>query len=338
MADFTYPTSMELTEISRSLLPDLTQDDIIFKLLPIREVDSHILEWEQQDNYQGMQQFRGLNGDPPRVKALGAKKFLLQPGVYGEFMPVDESDLTVRRKFGTLNTPINIDDLVMQRAEQLLHRRIKRIKFIGWKLLTDGAFYINAPNGATAHVDIYKTQTYVAALSWVNANTSTPLQDLRNIQQMSLGYSINFGSNAIALMNRVTANYMLSNTNPADLGGKRTAGLSNILSMKQINELLTGEDLPNIQIYEGGYEDEAGVYNRFIPTGRIVIVGARSDGGRIGEYRMTRNANNATLGPGAYMKVVDNVNREVPRRIDVHDGHNGGPVLYYPSAIISMSV
>jgi hypothetical protein len=52
---------------------------------------------------------------------------------------------------------------------------------------------------------------------------------------------------------------------------------------------------------------------------------------------MTRNANNPGAAPGAYQKVVDNTD-DVPRTVIVHDGHNGGPVVYYPSAICVMTV
>jgi hypothetical protein len=76
----------------------------------------------------------------------------------------------------------------------------------------------------------------------------------------------------------------------------------------------------------------------FIPNNKVVVVGTRPAGQRVGEYRITRNANNPDLGPGPYMKVVDNGEDKVPREIDVHDGHNGGPVLYYPGAIVVMSV
>jgi hypothetical protein len=27
-----------------------------------------------------------------------------------------------------------------------------------------------------------------------------------------------------------------------------------------------------------------------------------------------------------------------PKQVEVHDGHNGGPVIYYPSAVLVMTV
>jgi Phage major capsid protein E len=333
--EYIYPTSSEITEIGRELQEELTMNDPLFDIMPVREVNSHILEWEQQDNFRGLQQFRGLDGDPPRVTPMGAKRLIVEPGVYGEYMRINEREITTRRKYGTFGSVIDLEDLVMEKTENLLHRRIKRLKYVGWQVIVYGRYTILAPNGAVAHRDAFANQTYAAATPWSDQSNSTPLQDLRNMQLLSLGKSINFGAQAKIYMNRVTANYLLNNTNQQDLGGKRMTGLTSILSMKQINEILTNEDLPNIVIYEGGYEDDNGTFQRYIPTGRIAVVGERMDNADIMEYRMTINANNPSEAPGAYMKVVDTLDREVPRKIDVHDGHNGGPVIYYPSAIIS---
>ena len=53
---------------------------------------------------------------------------------------------------------------------------------------------------------------------------------------------------------------------------------------------------------------------------------------------MIRNANNPDMAPGAYMKVIDNGERAVPRSIQVHDGWNGGIEFFYPSAIQILTV
>ncbi len=41
--------------------------------------------------------------------------------------------------------------------------------------------------------------------------------------------------------------------------------------------------------------------------------------------------------PGPYTLVIDRREDEVPRQIQVHDGHNGGPVIYYPSGVVVLS-
>ena len=53
-------------------------DPILQKHFPIVNVDSHILSWEQRDNYKGLQQVRGLDGQPKRINNVGAKRFTME--------------------------------------------------------------------------------------------------------------------------------------------------------------------------------------------------------------------------------------------------------------------
>lgn len=333
----TYPTNPDLQLIAQDKLPNLVTGRPIFQILPIRNVDADIVMWDQVDNYLGLQQIRGLNGAPQRVKRIGGKRYLMQPGVYGEYAVIDEVEITRRRPFGTFSGAIPIDDLVMQAQDQLLGRRLDRIEKIGWDLLTTGTFSVAGPDGLTYQTDTFSLQTFSAGTAWSTAATSTPLADFRAVQLLSRGHSVDFGARAKAYMNRVTANNMIKNTNAADLGGRRTNGLASVNSLPDINGILLGEGLPQVEIFDGGYLDDSGTFQPFIANAKVVVVGARTDGAAIGEYQMTRNANNPGAAPGAYMKVVDNVDT-VPRLIEVHDGHNGGPAIYFPSAVVVMSV
>ena len=78
MANYSYPTATELMEIEQVKLPRLTADSPIFKLFPFEGKRSHLLEWEQEDNYGGMQQIRGLDGKPPRVATVGVSARMLR--------------------------------------------------------------------------------------------------------------------------------------------------------------------------------------------------------------------------------------------------------------------
>lgn len=338
MPTYAYPSSQMLSTIEQNLMPDLVAEDPIFDIFPIDTQDATLLKWQQKDDYIGLQQVRGLGGDPPRVNRVSINEYQMKPGTYGEYIPLDEAEMTERAKFGSLTDVINIDDLVAEAQEQLLHRRMTVIKYIGWTLLTTGTFSIAGLNGATLHTDSYTTQTFTASVAWSTAATSTPLADFRAVQLLSLGYSVDFGSKATAFMNRVTWNYLIKNTNAADLYGRRTAGLGTYENVGEVNKLLAGDDLPQIVIYDKAYKNASGTATRYIPNNVVVVVGQRPGGRNIGNYTMTRNVNNADAGPGAYTKVIDNGDRAVPRQIQVHDGHNGGPRLYYPSAVVLMSV
>lgn len=337
---YLFPTSAELREIEQDLLPVLTEEDPIFELMPLEDEDADVILWEQMDTYYGLQQVRGINGEPPSVVAVDINRYRMEPGYYGEFMEVDEAELTRRRIVGSFNQPIKIEDLVRQRQEQLLDRELKRIKYIGWTLLATGTFSVSLKDGAVAHTDTYPLQTFTSTVSWSTASTATPLADFRAVQLKARGHSVSFGADATAFMTQVTWNQMISNQNSADLYGRRTAGLATYENVEQVNKLFQGDNLPAIRIYEGGYLDNSRVWHPFIPDGTVIVVGQRPNKRPVGNYTLTRNVNNPDGEPGMFTTVVDSLatGTPVPRRIQVFKGHNGGPKIYFPSAVVVMTV
>lgn len=339
MATYIYPTSAELSAIEQQMLPMLdTAGDPLNNIIPMGTTDDSLLIWEQRDNFSGLMQVRGLNGEPGKVNRVGQKQYIMTPGVYGEFTAIDEQELTRRRQMGSFGTPIDISDLVLEAQQLLLHRQNTRYLKMGWDLLTLGTFSSTSPSGAVVHTDSYAQRIYTSVVPWTTSATATPLQDMRNIQLLSRGYSMRLDQSVVGYANRTTINALLSNTNPADLYGRRTAGLGTANSLTQVNDLYTGEGLPNLRPWDGGYYDDAGVFQLFIPNGTIVFAGQRVNGSPIARFLMTRNANNPGLAPGAYTKVFDTLETAVPRKLEVHRGFNGGIALYYPSSIIVAKV
>lgn len=338
MPTYVYPTSVELETIEQVKLPKLTQNSPIFKLFPFNGKRSHILQWEQMDNFIGLQQVRGLNGMPPKVARVGIKAYMMKPGVYGEHISLDEEELTIRRAMGTFGTPINIADLVMQAQNQLLQRRLDRQEWLGWQLVTNGFFMVLDLKGTLVHGDSYTQQQYTSAVAWGTPATSTPLADFRAVQLLSRGQSVSFGANATAYMNRTTANQLLVNTNANDLGGRRLNGLTPANSMNAINTILAGEGLPQIEVYDEGYIDDANTFQLFIPNNVVILVGRRTNGAALGEFRYTLNVNNPDGAPKPYTRVIDRVQEQIPREIEVHDGFNGGLVLQFPGSLVKMNV
>ena len=342
MANFIYPSNYTLSLIEREKVPVLTMDDPAFEIMPIRNVDSHIVSWEQKDNMKGLMQVRGINGQPGRVQNVGGKRFNMAPGVYGEYMDIDEQTLLERRPFGVADgTPITIDDLVMEKQDLLINRRIDRIRQIVWTLLSTGTFSVTNANGSVVHTDTYPAQTFTASPSstqWRNPTTGTPLAHFRAVKLLARGKGVSFGARAKAYISQVTANYLFANTNATDIGGKRTTGLANVLGLEETNALLLKEDLPQLVIYDDGYVDDNDTYQPFIADNVAVVVGARQSGSLVGEFIMTRNASDPNMAPGPYQKVIDNVEDDAVRNLQVYDGFNGGPALYYPSAVVIMNV
>ncbi len=334
---YIFPEAQELARVEQVLLPALVQDCPFFPYFPFEGKRETLLRWTQRDNYQGLQSIRGYGGKPNRITLHGDKVYYAKPGVYGDFVELEEEELTRRRDAATLSGgPIGVADLVAQAQEELLVRRVNRQAQILSALLVSGTFSVTDPkDGTIIYTDSYTQQTVTASIPWSTHTTSTPIADLRSVQLKSLGQSVNMGSEAVCYINRVQFNHMLSNTNAADLGGRRLQGLMPANSAMAINQILLEEGLPRIEVYEGGYyPDASSTFTRFIPTGKGVVIGKRLSGARIGSYRYTLNDQNPEATPAPYTRVIDKGLQNVPRTIEVHDGHNGGVTLEFPGTIV----
>lgn len=340
MSDFVYPTNARLREIEQDLLPNLVANRPIFEHLPIENLDESEVIWEQKDNFIGLQQLRGLNGPPIRVHRIGGKRYRMEPGYYGDEIIINEAELTRRRKWGQWGEPISLDDIVLELQNQLLQRRLDRLEYIGWTLLSTGTFSVATPEGGIMHTDSWTFQSFAASVPWSTLATATPLSDLRNVVLKHRGHSVMFDSTARAYMNANTYNNLVKNNNASDLFGRRTAGLGTIQNLKDINTLFAGDDLPTIVKYDKGYLDDNNNFQLFIPDSIVVVVGKRPGGMLVGKYTMTRHASNPNMAPGAFMGVEDSASygRPVPRMIKVIDSHNGGPTIEFPSSVVIMAV
>jgi hypothetical protein len=271
---------------------------------------------------------------------VGEKAFQAQPGVWGEFMTIDERMMTLRAQQVPSGQPVDISDLVTERQDYLNNRETDLIEYIHWKALLDGQFSFVGPTGAT-YSDQFAIQT-ASFSDWSDHANATPLKDFLGLKQTTTGKSVSFGSQAQAFMNTKTLSDLLLNSNAADLGGQlavSSGGVKPVKSLPEVNTVLASMGLPTIVEYNEGYFAEpSGTFTLWIPNDVVSIVGARTNGDSLGEYRMTKNANNDDMSPGRYEKVIDRKDETVPRKIEIHRGHNGGLVIFYGSAIVKASV
>lgn len=334
MGTFIYPTSQEIREIEREVLPRLTADRPIFGIMPLVEEDASVVRWVIEDNIGGLQQLRGLSGKPRAISMDGAKTYLVEPGAYGEFVAIDEVELTQRRRYASLDVPVSVEDLVMKASQKLQARFLDRVEYVGWNALL-GTYTVLGQNGTIKAADTFSVQTATAAVSWATTGSATPLIDFRAVKLLGRDKGVSLGRGAKAYANAKTVNNLLNNRNASDLFGQKRPDQGTLVGLSDINRILLDSDLPEIVEYDAGYFDDNGAnWTPYIPDERVIIVGARPNGTRIADYAMTRNANNPSMEPGQYTKVVDRGETEVPRVIEVHNGHNGAPRIYYPSAVV----
>lgn len=343
MPTFAYPTSAAITKIDPILMARALENDPLIGpngLFPVEYTDADMLVWDQRDSYAGLTQFRGLNGDPPRVKRLNNKRFKVEPGYYGEFLEVDEEEMTRRSQPASFNLPIDVTDLTTECHDHLMTRQTNRMRQVCASLLTSGAFTVLDKDGVVGWQDSYKIQIFTAAITWATRATATPVNDLRQIPILGRGQSTNFGAGAELWMTQVTFNNFIGNTNANDLRGERLDFGQTPKSVNDVNQILSANNLPKISIYEDGYLDDAQSFHTFIPDNVVVYIGRRMNGSPLGKWRMTKNMA-APNGKGVYAKVVNRGMTEdqpPPPKIEVHRGFSGGPVIWFPGAIFIMNV
>ena len=262
----------------------------------------------------------------------------MQPGVYGGFAEIDEEEITIRRDEGTFNQPMDMSSMVLERTVQVTDAEVRLREFLSWQIFATGSYTSFDVKGAIIDQKSFTQRVFTAVVAWSSTTTATPLSDMSAVSLLHRGFSVRFDRAATGYINLGTANNVRLNTNATDLGGKRRDMGATFNSMKDINELFLENDLPTLMTYDQGYYDTSGVFHTYIPDNTVIMKGIREGNSPIGEWIMTRNGNNPGAAPGIYMRVFDNLDRAVPRAIQVHRGFNGGVNVLYPSAIPVMQV
>lgn len=353
-SNYVYPVAAEMAEILPDLISRGLEGRTGLQIFPPVNKSTFFVRWIQEDNAFGLMHFRGLDGAPSRVQRLGRNTFVYEPGVYGEFQTITERELLTRAAPMRPDLPIPIGDLVGNAQRQLIGRRFDRMEANVWTLLGTGTLTIPlpGPNGPAAYTDVYPIQTQVAAIPFSSLSTATPIAEFQKAQQKSVGHSVDFGAGATAYLNQVTANNILNNTNSADFGGRRDQYGATLNSLPGFNSYFQAQNLPQLKIVDEGYQplplngvqtNPSLQFQKFIPTGTIIIVGKRPGGANVGEWQQTINAMNPGNAPGPYSIIKDfangiNAPREVPPKIEIHAGVNGGPAILYPSAVLVLTV
>lgn len=336
------PTSAELDRIQMELFPRYLDGRVGLEIMPFRTTDRDMIIINQPDIFKGMQQFRGLN--KPTLPAPEYNPYgnycEVKPGYWGEHSPpIDEEQMT---RWGSpmITCPGNLDitDWITQKQSQLLERRANRIEYNIWQTLVFGRYTALNSSGQIIFEQNFNVQTLSVAIPWTNFAGSFPLRDFRTIQLLGRGTSARFDTCARAYMNRITANALMSNINPNDVGRVGLSACCVFMSPEQINQQFAAQGLPQIVIYDQGYVDDNGTFFPYIPDGYVIIVGCRPNNVPPGYYWLTRNAVGCSVSSGFWQKLHDTCDREVPRTITVLDGHNGGPALEYPRMVVSMRV
>lgn len=335
------PTASEVMELQMELFPRYLEGRVGLDIMPFKETDLPSIVLHQPDIFKGLQAFRGLGKPtqsvPARYNPYGTFCHV-EPGYYGEHDELGEEIMTKWASAGSCNQIFDTTNYVTMIQQRLLERRANRIEYNIWQTLAFGRYTALNQAGQVIHEAQFNTQNISAAVPWTNFLGSFPLRDFRAIQLLSRGTSARFDSCAKAYMNRETANLLMSNTNPNDVGRVGLSACCTFMSIGQINQQFEAQGLPQVVIYDEGFIDDSGNFNTYIPYGYVIVVGCRPNNVPIGNFWLTRNAVGCTVTSGFWQKLVDTCDREVPRRLIIYDGFNGSPALEYPRAVVQLRV
>lgn len=334
------PTSIEmqgpvkLREITRQKLPVKMEKRGLLKWFPMVTVDETELIYEQRGILKGLQAARGLGGQNGPAKRPGVSQFKVSPGYYGDDYVITEADLVKLREVADWNTIYSYQKHMADASELLMERFLNRVELSCAQIMTTGGFTAgNVATGQQFHQDVYNITQFTPGTLFSDAANSTPLAYFRTVvATMTLGKSVSFKNGAL-IMSRPTLNLILANTNANDFGGKRLEVGSTINSLEGLNRYLLADDLPPVELCdEDYYADGSTTATRYITNGKIVLIGRRDDNAVIGEYRLTKAAQNENSKPGEWFSTEDR-RMYSPPKVTFSMGHNGGPVIYHPEAI-----
>lgn len=357
--NYIYPTAVELFRIQPDLEKRADADRLGMQLFPRTSKNTLNVRWFQKDNTFGLMNFRGLDGAPGRVRRLGDNGFDYEAGVYGDFQEISERELMLRASPLNPETRIPITDLIMEANNQLVQREADRYENNVFSLLTTGTLSIPSigPNGVAVYSDTYAIQKFSSTIPWTSFSTATPIADLQTIQQLSVGHSGRFDASSTLYVNQFTANALINNANNADLNGRRGQYGSTLNNLPGISSYFQSQNLPGIAVYDEGYQLAANngpltapllnnlpdQFQKFIPNHIGILIGKRPAGETVGEYITTINAYAPNQAAASVAFVKDsftgvNAPREVPGKIQVYRLTNGGPAIYYPNAVVAITV
>jgi hypothetical protein len=332
------PTTLELQgavklrKLMQLYLPRAMESRELLKLFPLTKVNETQLIYERRQVETGLQAARGLGGPTGPVRKPGLDQFKVSPGYYGDFYSITEQELTDLRDSGRWDDFENYDSQAARGTQHLTRRFLDRCEYSIASLITTGGFQALSAQGVVYHQDVFNIPINTPPTLFSDLTGSTPLNYIRDlIPTLELGKSVSFQKGYI-LCSRPTANLILKNQNAADLNGRRLQYGQTINNLEDMNEFLLSNDLPPLRVYDKGYYSDppgsAPTFNRFLTNGMMVAVGVREDGEQLGEYRLTRAAQNEKGSPGEWYQVEDRRQKD-PCQVILRAGHNGGPVAYY---------
>lgn len=216
---------------------------------------------------------------------IGVKKIETEMPFFREAMTIKERDRQELLRFRendnqNLYSSI-INDIFDDRA-QLIEGALIQSERMRMQLLVTGGISIVANNvDYTYNYDVdgdWQTNNYeeLSGTSlWTDATNSTPLEDIREMQQKIV--DLTGVKPTRAIMTQKTFNYLLQNKS-IKIAINPLANGANLVREAELKSLLLSELGLNVAVYDKKFKDETGATKNFYPDGYVTLLPASTLG------------------------------------------------------------
>ena len=348
MLTLNFPTNSELALVVQDFKPDPAQF-IGSQILPDAESMFQVVMWDERDTDRGMTQPHVMGADPKVDIRQGSKTRSYTPIPFKQTDLLKENEILRSRELGTMNQTLDLSAEVARIARNRFIKTQIRKEKLRWDTL-QGAISISENDVSIS--ETFAVQTYTPATPWSTRASATPLKDFNAMKLLFRGYGAS-AAGAKVYMNQTTANWLLENSNAADLRGFQNSNFVALpYSVEELNKILAARGLPEIVVYDGGYIDSNNAFQLFLPDGVYVLVGNRPGGEKVGDWLSTPSLHNNRGGqpaPGFFSiieingqpsEVVGAVSMQQlgmgkNPKVEITGGEYGGTRLIFPKSIIT---
>jgi len=348
---YRFPTNVSMTEVTQEYVVE-REKLLGLQIAPFEPHMTQRVQWDELDSERGMTAPHNMESDPKIDRRPGSKLREYEAIPFKQTDVITEKELLRARQFGTLGGVVDLHDIVGRTMKARVDKTYLRAEWCIWQALM-GELEIEE-NNVYVH-EFFPVQVYNVVVDWDEFGTATPLRDFNAVKLLFRGTGAS-GKEATAYMNSTTINWLLENTNASDIQGFKGENFANLqFSLEDLNKILKKRGLPQIEEYDGGYIDEAGDYQTFIPDGEVVVIGKRPAAQKVMTFAMTPSLHlekNGQPVPGFFsiLEVNGHGNPGVLEvssaelgagknpRLEITGGVYGGPRMPYPRSIVRMRV
>lgn len=333
-----WPTAKGIDQAIKKMKSD-PQRFIGSKFAPL--VNSYFQEIEYDEIYgpQGMANVHALDGEPRMVEMPKVVRKSFKPAYFKEMHRLSESDiLKLGQLGGTEHQRITSQQLIANALENLNNRIENRIEWMRWQALLNGKvsidenqLKIDAQYGVPS-ANLAKT----VSVSWATTTSSKPIEDILTVQQDFVGTGFRLGE---IYMNSYTAKlFCTSNDTKSYYYG---AGVQEKVLPGTLGKY-SAFFFPGIKItvYDEGYEDTTGTFQKFIPDNKVLFLGDGIPGEIIDVVSVpSLHTPTGEPRPGKFAFVIDRSGQsEANPHYDIVLGIYCLPRIRRPEAIMLMDV